>query len=366
MISGMVEIYDTKRFPFEQVDLGTPFNKNGSYFLKIQVGEHPLYIQPPKCCLKQGLLKSGKKVFCDLMFDIEDNTFLAWMETIEEIAKKKIYENRAKWFETELDEHDIENSMTSAYKMYKSGKMYIVRANIPTTLGKNNLKIYDEQEREVAPEDLKDDAQVITILEWKGIKCSVRSFQFDVDVRQMLLVSPVKIFETCLIKKTGTTPFSAEGVVENTIGREAVMDEEEKDLAKMEPSLLVEPVEEEPSREISREISPLSCEEEEEETPLPREEAVVVADPPTTPENPWELCEIDLDLEKMTEGETVQLKKRNEVYYTMYKEAKRKAKEAKMLALSNYLEAKRIKTTYLLDDSSEDEDDLLNDLDEED
>jgi len=362
----MVEIYDTKRFPFEQVDLGTPFNKNGSYFLKIQVGEQPLYIQPPKCCLKQGLLKSGKKVFCDLMFDIEDNTFLAWMETIEEIAKKKIYENRAKWFETELDEHDIENSMTSAYKMYKSGKMYIVRANIPTTLGKNNLKIYDEQEREVAPEDLKDDAQVITILEWKGIKCSVRSFQFDVDVRQMLLVSPVKIFETCLIKKTGTTPFSAEGVVENTIGREAVIDEEEKDLAKTEPSPLVEAVEEEPSREISREISPLSREEEEEETPLPREEEVVVADPPTTPENPWELCEIDLDLEKMTEGETVQLKKRNEVYYTMYKEAKRKAKEAKRLALSNYLEAKRIKTTYLLDDSSEDEDDLLNDLDEED
>ena len=38
----------------------------------------------------------------------------------------------------------------------------------------------------------------------------------------------------------------------------------------------------------------------------------------------------------------------------MYREAKRKAKEAKDLALSAYLEAKRIKTTYMLEDEEED------------
>ena len=57
------------------------------------------------------------------------------------------------------------------------------------------------------------------------------------------------------------------------------------------------------------------------------------------------------------------LKKRNDVYYEMYREALRKAKLAKEMALANYLEAKRIKNTYMLDELNDDsdfEDDNLN------
>ena len=63
-----------------------------------------------------------------------------------------------------------------------------------------------------------------------------------------------------------------------------------------------------------------------------------------------EFKEIELDLDKIPEEEKVEIKQRNTVYYEMYKEARRKAKVARDLALSSYLEAKRIKTTYLLDD----------------
>ena len=41
----------------------------------------------------------------------------------------------------------------------------------------------------------------------------------------------------------------------------------------------------------------------------------------------------------------------------MYKEAKRKARVARDLALSAYLEAKRIKNTYMLDELDNDDDD---------
>ena len=59
--------------------------------------------------------------------------------------------------------------------------------------------------------------------------------------------------------------------------------------------------------------------------------------------------EIDLTLDEL-EDETVSLKKRNDIYYEMYKDALRKAKMAKDLALNSFLEAKRIKNTYMLDD----------------
>ena len=61
------------------------------------------------------------------------------------------------------------------------------------------------------------------------------------------------------------------------------------------------------------------------------------------------------------EIETISIKNKNDVYYKMYQEAREKAKVARDLALSAYLEAKRIKNTYMLDvdsdsDSEEEED----------
>jgi len=65
--------------------------------------------------------------------------------------------------------------------------------------------------------------------------------------------------------------------------------------------------------------------------------------------------EIDFNLEEIPVEDSMVLKNRNDVYYEMYREALRKAKMAKELAISNYLEAKRIKNIYMLNDLSDDE-----------
>ena len=53
----------------------------------------------------------------------------------------------------------------------------------------------------------------------------------------------------------------------------------------------------------------------------------------------------------------MKLKKPNEVYYDLFNKAKIKAKEAKKMAIQSYLEAKKIKEIYLLDDVDLSEDD---------
>ena len=372
----MAKIYDTSDFPLKDVRLGTPFNKGGVYFIKMSVSNTPMYIQPPKCVIKQGFIKSGKKIFCDLIFSIEDNSFLAWLEQIEEIAKTQIYENRAKWFETELDEHDIENSMASPYKMYKSGKLYIIRANVPNTLGKSDLKIYDESEREIFHEDLKEDTNVITILELKGIKCSVRSFQFDIDIRQMLVVSPVKMFEKCIIRKSHDATSSTRTILEETLESDLEIPSQSTTMAiTQEPTEYPVLQESSNTEDYTIQTQPESdaiTPRETLENTYPNQDDVqnnvidsknrvlgLTALEPTIDE----ICEIELDLDKIEEVGSVHLKTRNDVYYKMYKEAKRKAKEAKMVALTNYLEAKRIKNTYSLDSSDESDDDLEEDFD---
>ena len=55
------------------------------------------------------------------------------------------------------------------------------------------------------------------------------------------------------------------------------------------------------------------------------------------------LQEIDVSLDEIPEQNSFSIKNKDNVYYQMYKEAKTKAKVARDLAISIYLEAKRIK-----------------------
>ena len=63
-------------------------------------------------------------------------------------------------------------------------------------------------------------------------------------------------------------------------------------------------------------------------------------------------------------SESVKLKQPNDVYLDIYREARKKAKQAKLDAIKAYLTAKKIKQTYLLEeidfsDESDEEDFLL-------
>jgi len=52
----------------------------------------------------------------------------------------------------------------------------------------------------------------------------------------------------------------------------------------------------------------------------------------------------------------MKLKKPNQVYFELYKQARQKAKECKKNAIIAYLEAKNIKKTYMIDTATNDSD----------
>jgi hypothetical protein len=342
----------------------------GNYFIKFLMNGSPLYIQPPKCRTKGGIAKAGKKLYSDLMFTNENPDFIQWMEDLESTVCKSIYENRAKWFESEMELHDIENYFTSPLKIYKSGKFYLVRTNIPTRLGKISLTIYDEEENVVDHESLKEETNLITILEVQGIKCSARSFQIEIEVKQMMTLNPTDLFEKCIIK-TNSKP---KPIIES----EEEPDKEEKEKLPVENITLTalpegEVLEEDsPIEEKTPESNDLGLNDildEEEETYKPEENVSSEPQPvePVLENDIMEdsLAEFNLELDTVPETETVQLKPRNDVYYELYRAAKRKAKMAKNLALKSYLEAKNIKSTYMLDDVSDTDSDEYDDTDED-
>ena len=347
-------IYQANReFPFDKLTLVPSTIVNGSFFTKYLISETHLYIQAPKCFSKNGLVKTGKRMFCDLIFIRENEQFIQWIEHLEIFTQKYIYDNREKWFETTLEMTDIEDSFTQIMKSYKSGKNYLIRTNVPTKSGGIcSLKIYDENANNIDSDTITDKNEMMTILEIQGVKCSSKSFQIEIEIKQIMILNPVDPFEKCVFKTSPTTT----GIIDNNL---TLPNTGKKNFfhAPAVPQISV----------YDKSVTSTSSNFEDIPTPKPKTESGInIAD--TKPDtlidselskNDNELCEVEFDLEELpTDSETIQIKTRNDVYYEMYKEAKRKAKIARDLALSSYLEAKRIKNTYMLDDidDSDDED----------
>ena len=371
----MEEIYEPNNdFDFKKLSLAPPtILSGGNYFIKFHVNGNPLYIQPPKCTTKQGIIKAGKKMFCDLMMTNEHELFIQWMENLENYSQDMIYNNREKWFETSLEKHDIENSFSSPVKTYKSGKYYITRTNVPTRLGKCVLKIYDENEADVNIETIKEDTNLITILEIQGIKCSARSFQIEIELKQMMVLKPSIMFEKCIIKSrvpvstdskstsVDANRMNSSNHTDNTNIRDNLGENSHSELESVTPvSNQLD--------SLAESIKPMNSYDTHEDNdydisrhknePYPNISIKIDEPLDELPKiNPNEMTEIVFDLDKVIDSDIVKLKTRNDVYYTMYREAKKKAKQAREFAIASYLEAKHIKNTYMLEEINDSDDD---------
>ena len=318
-------IYDPEpSFPFSSLTLVSPTSSGGNYFIRcLAPKQSSFYIQPPKCTIRQGILKAGnKKMYCDLIFKHDDEAFIEFINLLETFLQTKIFENREKWFDSSLELDEIENCFTPSLKIIKSGKMYSLRIHVPSVLGKCTLRIFDENEESILPENILENSSIMCVIEIKGVKCSTKSFQLELEMKQMMILQPVDLFDSCVFKKSKSDTKLEEVKTEKEIFDEQSTDEEDIILNAQEKPLEIKPLE----------IIPL-------ETKNTKSIEIV-------------------DIDKPSEEETFTLKKRNDIYFEMYAEAKKKAKIAHDFAISAYLEAKRIKNTYLLQESDSESKDM--------
>jgi hypothetical protein len=388
-------IEPTIDYDFTKLYFGPPSSlAGGAYFTRLMYNTNkPIFIQTPKSLTKQGFIKSGKKIYTDLMFDNNDTVFINWIENLEARCQELIFAKRESWFETKLEKDDIEGAFTSPFKIFKSGKYYLLRVNV-----KPNIKIYDEKDQVLSIESITNDKPIICILEIQGLKFTSRNFQLEIELKQSMIVSPDPFLDECFIKKPikkqQTQKFKEEEVEveveveeeeqinKNTsIDLDNLINQSAQHLAKNKLDGSLEINNETNNININnKNICPIDLEETF-ENPKPLEinnqnknqnlfgleEADIdftnlldVNDlPPQAEEleveveDPNILKEIDLSSTLDNSLETLQLKKPNQVFYEIYQKARERAKEAKKNAISAYLEMKNIKKTYMLDDIDE-------------
>ena len=372
-------------FQFEHLELTHPNSiPGGSYMTRYSYynNKQPLYIQTTKSRSKQGIVVSGKKAYIDLLITASeiDSEFTEWIANLEKRSIDLLYEKRHLWFTQELDRIDIENSFTSPIRAYKTGN-FLVRVNLESNRNFTHIqpfscKIFDEHKKPASVEHIKDDHTIISIIEFQGIKFTSRNFQMELILRQVLVIPDVPLFETCVIseptsKATSLSPAPA------LAPAPAPAPAPDATLPAPAPDSNNSNVDAEPNPkdylgcndhpndepETGREIKHFGCTEIEIDFDnIP--DTIDTNEPnfPTT-DTPSETNDSHSSLKKgATMIASIKLKKHKDVLYEMYKIAKKKAQEAKKVAIRTYLEAKEIKAAYLLDNSDLSDSDDDNDI----
>ena len=333
----MVETYTPDNlFDFSIVTTSIPVKVQGdTYFSKIGLnGNIPLCIQTPKCLTKNGIIKNGKKMYCDLIYDKNSDDFIEWIENLEARCYQLISENSHKWFQSKLNISDVEKSFTSITSTYKSGKFKVVRALVKN---ENEFRMFDDSETSMDVHDITSDIIIIPVLEISGIKFTSKQFHVEIELKQVMILNKSynNYTSKCLIDKNKINSYNILNIKEHL--------EEPKT-----PNAIAQIINEK-------------------EEPLPNNEHLLVISNLDFPEgveiektdNIKEIVDFVFD----NNEEPMVLKKPMSIYYGVYKEARKKAKIAKRDAHLALIEAKNIKKAYMLDNVNTSDDEFDREID---
>ena len=383
-------------FPFDELSLANPQGlQGGAYLSKIKVSGKKLSLQTPKCTTKNGIIKTDKKIYCDLQFDADDDTVREFFGKLEDHIKNLIFDKKDLWFHTDMDMDTIDYHWQQILRPYKSSKL-LLRCNIKKpsrsrVTSQPSIQVYDEDETLLTIDDIVKGKLVMGLLHLNGLKFTSQSFSLDFYLEQAMLLKDRVASNRCRIQIDSSfkkTPISTNDNSPTLSSTSEEVGDDDTDRYNDEDGgstnnigIGISPA------ELS--ITPKQDANEEEMSTVKSEEDLednIASLDPTSDtkvdqigivvndlaenyndslEKTNQLNEVILDVPQ--DNDPVKLKKPNEVYMEIYKEVRRRAKMARKKAIEAYLEVKRIKSLYMLEEieDSEDEDDILDNLEED-
>lgn len=358
-----MEVLRIDTLDFSRVSLGEPQAiQGGSYYAKLHLGIDGLIcVQLPRCTLKQGIVSTKKGKYCDLMYDRSTSSCLVeWIEKLEEAIQSKIDNKKSLWFQSELTRDDIETMMTPISRSFRSGRNILIRTYLDVNrhTGVDKCIVYDENETILGLDALTTEREIVPLIQIEGIRFTSRSFEIDLKLVQvMALDKRPDLSDVCLIKvdSTGASTHSVSDAI--TMNTQNLASNLTPDSTILEQNIKAIP-----SSTETCEIGTLAFHKDkvnEYNDDILSNPSLTETSANTLPHDNTMPTVEEVTLDMSMPEESITLKKPDEVYYEIYKTARDKAKRMRQVAVEAYLEARQIKSKYLLtdiDSSDEDED----------
>lgn len=391
----------TSNFDFQTTSLADPqplTGQAGFYFTALTVGDEnkSLCLQLPECVTKQGIVNLKNAKYMDLMFERDKHDdLMRWVEKLEYTCQDIIDTKKDLWFQTELTRDDIETMMTQLTRLYQSGKYVLMRVFIETSKSGSKCIAYDENEIGFDLDILEANKSIIPLVMIEGVKFSSRSFEISLKLVQVMVLGNTEKKSACLIKRSAIMGVNSSMESDNTLASIAEASVEEASVADASvaeasvadaklyiPTIAQESISK-PAASISKSVSKPLANVVQPNLGKPIEslaKATIggkelkpilksVSMPATAKALPIlepvkkELEEVTINFSDLSDS--ISLKNPNEVYYEIYRKARENAKLCRMKAIEAFLEAKQIKTKYMLNDLDDSDEDSLEDEDED-
>ena len=195
----LIDINNTDEDYMSNLKLHSPMPiQGGSYLAKLTLNCNPILFQMPKCSTKKGIVSSGKRFYCDLLFKYDDTNVIDIIETMENIIRDKVFEKSELWFQDPPTLEDIEYNWNESVKQTKQN--FYLRTYVGNSKNvKSTISVYNSNQQQISMEDITPSSNIITIVEVTGLKFSSSSFHINYCLRQVMVLEEAPIFNKCLI-----------------------------------------------------------------------------------------------------------------------------------------------------------------------
>jgi len=322
------------------------------------------------------------------MYNNSEYALSEWIKKLEEKCINLIDAKKHLWFSNTLSTSDIKGMMTPVSREYKSGSRKLIRIQVETKHGYNNVKskFFDENKQQVDMSCIDANTSIIPLLILEGIHFTSRSIDIIFKLHQMMILEKNniddcliqvenKVAETLLLDKQNDN--IENDVIENDVIENDNIENDviENDNIENDNIENVELIVNTPNDELfddyvnnkEEDIQSISNEDldmNDNSSNMDKyedDDEIINIDIEELNSNNDEINEIEIDIND--NDDSITLKRPNEVYYEIYKAAIDKAKHMRKVAIEAYLEAQQIKTKYMIiDDNDENNEENSEDI----
>jgi hypothetical protein len=353
--------------------------QGGANTSAILVDGEGIVVQLPKCRMKNGIIQTSKKMYCDLEFgNVKDAMVCDWFDALEERCIALMGEKCGEWFGSKTTMVDIEDSMGTNVRVERKSDNFTIRTTVG---GSPSMRIqysdpcvvFNRIGTELSLDRVTNETTIIPLVMIKCVKITTSGIDIELQLTQVMVIDdavrqidvPDDMVDPVTDGVGTPTTQATDGVgtpttqaTDGAIGSatpsaigsatpSAIGSATPSAIGRATPSAIGRAT---PSA-IGRAISAADTTEYIETPHQPIDTSGTSGTSGTS-----ELSEVNIDINDISETHSTQIMESKEVRMKLYKEAKARALAARRRAIEEIMRAKNIKMEFQLDDEIDSDD----------
>jgi hypothetical protein len=390
-------------------------NKRMTSMLLFGTEDGKLRLQLPSCYTKAGIVELSNRTYTDLMFDNSNkdvNDMVDLFLALETESARQLHERSDEWFSggtEKMTKEEFEDMITSLVRLLNRQTNVCVRVNIPIATNRNikqndnslcQCQVYNRKSETRQLSDIKVDTQILPFVEISELRMSSTSINLHVNMIECMILKETNEPQTHVVRRINLNTLQNDTcnthtkTVEPMTGGNIIKTEEKEEIKSDNDN---EDIHNENNHDLNESVNGLTNNyyQSDETVRDEQNDSIINEQHFTEQDNAHahtndldELEEVDINVEEekhndvfdnsenesenendglmeiknfvVNEKDTLTLKKPDEVYKEIYRAAITKAKKLRQVALEAYLDAKKIKAKFMLEDIYDSDDDYEN------